>query len=176
MGEIQCVECGAMVERRKMGPHVSGHRRTQRAKYVYPNGSKSPHVWVVCQTCGQQGLQKLGTRFCSASCSKVGELNPRWKGNDARPNSARMRAHRLYANDICSRCGSVEHVQRHHRDRNTYNNTAGNIEILCAKCHSLAHRQPRPICPICGAECSGSKRTYCSPACWGKARAMRRAS
>lgn len=172
---VECEICGQLVEKRRLGPHISGHRRTERARYLYPNGSKSPHHWITCETCGEQVLAEVGHRYCSVRCSKMETLNPQWKGDQAPPNTARRRAHNRYRNDACSQCRSTERVERHHRNKNTYDNTPANIEILCHKCHAKAHRRlPRPICPTCSQECATTQQTYCSRACWQEDCARRR--
>jgi hypothetical protein len=54
----------------------------------------------------------------------------------------------------CDRgCGRTAR-HRHHKDENTHNNTAENIEFLCPSCHSAHHNAQRaagPECINCGA-------------------------
>jgi len=47
----------------------------------------------------------------------------------------------------CARCGYNENtcvLGIHHKDRNRENNERDNLEVLCANCHSLAHK--RHVC------------------------------
>lgn len=69
---------------------------------------------------------------------KIGERNPKWKGNSAGHNAGRLRAQRYFAQEPCTRCGNPN-GHRHHIDRNTFNNDKQNIQFLCNKCHALTH-------------------------------------
>lgn len=41
---------------------------------------------------------------------------------------------------ICQKCGKeANRVHIHHKDRDTDNNTLGNLMVLCAKCHKGQH-------------------------------------
>lgn len=70
---------------------------------------------------------------------RFGEDNPQWKGDQVkRLDSGRRRARRLYRDlGMCERCGISESVDRHHKDRNTLNNSRSNIQFLCRRCHVL---------------------------------------
>jgi len=59
-------------------------------------------------------------------------------------NALRKRACRLVpALGPCERCGE-NGTDRHHRDLNMRNNIPSNIEVLCERCHILAHgKKPR---------------------------------
>lgn len=53
----------------------------------------------------------------------------------------------------CERCGSKKsklHV--HHKDLNWRNNSEDNLQVLCQKCHGLAHRKEKPVCRIGGCD------------------------
>ena len=44
--------------------------------------------------------------------------------------------------EFCNRCGyatSLAALEIHHKDRDRSNNTLGNLEVLCANCHSIEH-------------------------------------
>lgn len=43
--------------------------------------------------------------------------------------------------EACARCGSVESIEVHHKDRDRKNNTPSNLEVLCRKCHRSEHRR-----------------------------------
>ncbi len=63
--------------------------------------------------------------------------NGMWKGDDAKPLSARMRAIRRYPiNKTCERCGNKA-TDRHHKDGNLYNFDKENILMLCRRCHMI---------------------------------------
>jgi thymidylate synthase ThyX len=81
---------------------------------------------------GAKWTQEAKDRF---SVRQTGEGNPAWQGGKASPQAGRYRAHRLFKRDVCSQCGSKEQVGLHHKDRNTLNNTAENVEVLCNSCH-----------------------------------------
>lgn len=66
------------------------------------------------------------------------ENNPNWKGDDALPESGRVRAERRFKLGPCKICGGKAE-NRHHRDRNPLNNLPSNILILCDKCHCEIH-------------------------------------
>lgn len=40
----------------------------------------------------------------------------------------------MYQLGLCERCGKAA-TDRHHKDANTGNNEASNIEMLCRRCH-----------------------------------------
>lgn len=73
--------------------------------------------------------------------SQTGELNPRWKGNNIKPQSSRRRAQKIYSihEHLCDRCGDKKRLVRHHKDRNPMNNSSTNVEFLCYSCHGKEH-------------------------------------
>lgn len=92
----------------------------------------------------------------------AGERHDKWKGDRAGDGAKRSRARRRYRLGPCERCGA-DGVHRHHRNRDVGDNSPGNIEILCAACHSDEHRAERepayaamrkPVVPCinCGRE------------------------
>ena len=72
----------------------------------------------------------------SISKSKLGELNPRWGGDNINPINGRCRAQRMYPRQACHICGRL--AERHHKDENLLNNEPSNIEWLCRKHHMEA--------------------------------------
>jgi hypothetical protein len=167
---VECDICGAQVERRKLGPHISAHVRQAKAKYIYIKNKKHPYEWKTCPTCGVSKLMDRRVTFCSLRCSRLESFNPGWKGDEAKPTTARIRSHRRFANDICSQCGATDHIQRHHKNHDLYDNSPENIAVLCAACHGREHRRlPRAACAVCGQQCPLPKSIYCSRACCGLA-------
>ncbi len=80
-----------------------------------------------------------GTKFTeehkrNIAATKMGELNPNWKGDKASKQSGRERAIRKYPFEPCTVCGSLK-SERHHKDGNTLNNERSNIQFLCRKHH-----------------------------------------
>lgn len=64
-------------------------------------------------------------------------------------NYGHVVANRRYrALGVCVACGAAPAVQRHHRDRDSFNNEPGNLAFLCRSCHETIHRRPPPThCP-----------------------------
>ena len=93
-----------------------------------------------CESCGKIILKAelLGNfkkqKFCSHSCSKMGERNNNWKGDRASKSAGNQRAIRKYEITICEICNSPAN-DRHHKDGNVLNNQLKNIIILCRRCH-----------------------------------------
>ena len=106
-----------------------------------------------------------------------GPESSQWKGEDAKPESKRARARRMYQLGLCQRCGQ-QATERHHIDGNTGNNSLENIAILCRRCHmqwdgrlatwhknSPSHRglQPAKLCSNCGLPSKPLRRGRCTP-------------
>jgi len=68
--------------------------------------------------------------------SKLGELNPKWGGNNIQIGGGRQRAKRYYPLKPCRICGKI--AERHHKDDNPLNNEPSNIDFLCRKHHMEA--------------------------------------
>lgn len=49
------------------------------------------------------------------------------------PNSRKIRKKK------CERCGSTSRLGVHHKNGDHYDTRKGNIETLCAKCHSIKY-------------------------------------
>ena len=62
-------------------------------------------------------------------------------GNDARTrwNGNRQAQRRYQTLGTCERCGLVPATDRHHRNRDTFDNRRANVEFLCAPCHGALH-------------------------------------
>lgn len=78
----------------------------------------------------------------------TGPWHPLWKGDDAKPGHVargrgNARAQRMYPLDgvICEKCGKRPAAERHHKDRDTYNNKRSNVDLLCKACHRAEHKR-----------------------------------
>lgn len=113
-----------------------------------------------CQFCGERlerkplrngGLESLlhfGRRkFCDQMCM-ARDFDRRHR-EDAGYSAAHARARTLIAPGPCSRCGTPNALDVHHRDGNWQNNEPSNLERICRTCHNLAHHRAKP-CTICG--------------------------
>lgn len=70
-----------------------------------------------------------------------GEQNPQWKGDNIDDRCGYRRTRAWYKKTgICSYCGSEEHTELHHIDRNPKNTSKENIVELCVSCHKKIHR------------------------------------
>lgn len=106
--------------------------------------------------------------------AKSGVENGNWKGDLAGEDAGRARARASYELGPCQQCGKPA-VDRHHKDGDTLNNTPGNVEPLCRRCHMTADgrikllptfgvpRKPAAvsICRICGDEFRPLRRGRC---------------
>jgi Homing endonuclease associated repeat len=99
-----------------------------------------------CDICGKPyrfGGGPKSSKTCGRACS--GELRSRslTAGDSASLQAARGRAARVAPMRQCDRCGAPPGKRahdRHHRDRNPYNNDPSNVEVLCRGCHVEEHR------------------------------------
>lgn len=98
------------------GDDVSAHTKASRRHKARKRGEDVPYL-------------PLGAP------QKKGPDNPNWKGDDVTDDSGRVRARRLYAAQPCSKCGATGHIDRHHRNGNTKDNSPNNIVCLCRRCH-----------------------------------------
>ncbi len=113
-----------------------------------------------CRHCGQkmhrrrQPSGKMETwtrfhlrRFCDLQCFGASRVRvPVTKAE------AHERARQIKKRNSCERCGGLDWLQVHHRDRNPFNNEIHNLEVLCASCHRSEHKAPpkQSICINCG--------------------------
>ena len=93
-------------------------------------------------------------RFCNSQCRG----NFTASKNQCLENSARQRILKLFPKELltsCEVCGdSKKRLQRHHKDKNTYNNNSENILICCQNCHAKEHQKT-------GVWGKGKKIRYC---------------
>ena len=96
-------------------------------------------------------------RFCSSRCYGDWILAQK-KG---KPASGRKIAQKRFPLKQCERCKSTVRLQRHHKDRNSLNNKADNVEVLCQTCHKNLHMaegswsrglKKTKLCAICERE------------------------
>lgn len=99
----------------------------QKPKTQYPNRQPGH---------GVQGMHSKKEKI-NISMRMTGENNHRYKGDAVK--NGRSRAQQLYnvSNMICE-CGKPV-TDRHHIDRDIYNNDINNIEFLCDICHRARH-------------------------------------
>ncbi len=67
--------------------------------------------------------------------SKMGALNPSWKGYEAHIESGRRIARGMYPLKECDLCKINFGIDRHHKDGNPHNNDISNVLVLCRYCH-----------------------------------------
>lgn len=82
-------------------------------------------------------LKPLIERGSMGNIVRHGPDHHSWKGDVATKKAGSSRARRWYAIGNCENCGKVA-SDRHHKDGNTLNNTASNLQALCRKCHMEA--------------------------------------
>jgi hypothetical protein len=118
---------------------------------IYPPGSKVPHEWVMCPTCDERALVRIGgDGFCSRACAaaaRTGENHPRWVGLEGgyKTKHDRVKAVRGKAGH-CSKCGLADPAITYH-----WANLTGDYDDIwdfapmCPACHGAydAHLQPR---------------------------------
>lgn len=106
----------------------------------------------ICPVCGKHFKRKrFGKRledytrfqsriYCSKSCSAH-----RRKEDPQRSRGVFHRLAREHLKECCDICGSTEHLQIHHLDRNIKNNSPSNLRTLCQSCHMKLHWQLRRL-------------------------------
>lgn len=132
--EKDCEHCGRTFSRSEVA-----HRQSNKH-------------WAARRFCGQLCQEGALAVFATA---QRGELHPSWKGGRVTPNSGRSRALKLYVDvEPCRLCiaEGIEQVgrsERHHKDGDTRNNGASNIDWLCRTHHirvedRMAYRRGKP--------------------------------
>lgn len=81
--------------------------------------------------------QVVCSRACSNTYFRSGENNGNWLGGV----NYRKKAFDFYGTDCC-KCGynNIDALEVHHKDKNRENNDLSNLEVLCANCHTLTHK------------------------------------
>jgi len=135
-----------------------------------------------CKECGSIFSRRASIAsvriFCSVKCAKVswGRSYSK-KGEDHSRYVNGSGVYRAKAIDhygpSCSKCGSSEHVEVHHVDKDRGNNEIENLEVLCRKCHHKEHSIFNLNgCLCCGETVKRHNNKYCSRSCF--ARSMRK--
>lgn len=52
----------------------------------------------------------------------------------------RVRAAMIAAHPVCQRCGLDWSVHLHHKNRDPFDRSPANLEMLCVACHEAEHR------------------------------------
>lgn len=124
---------------------------------------ETPHRF--CEHCGSKLERKrlpngdleylihFGRRkFCDRACMGA--------AFDARPPTANnsdanhYHSRKMIPKGPCSRCGALRGMDVHHKDGDHANNSLGNLERICRRCHLLAHSE-KLSCSVCGRPAKG---------------------
>lgn len=105
---------------------------------LYANGAKSQQEMAdgygVTLAGFQRALKRMG--IPSKSRGRPGAANGRFK------HGREVRIYRsMVEKDRCVRCDATENLCIHHKDEDHYNNTPGNLEVMCMSCHSSMHKK-----------------------------------
>jgi len=114
--------------------------------------SKNISEEKICPVCGKTfKRRRFGNRledytrfqnriYCSKSCSAHRKMNDMNRDRSVFHNLARK-----HLKECCAICGTTEHLQVHHLDRNIKNNSLSNLETLCQSCHMKLHWRLRRL-------------------------------
>jgi len=115
---------------------IDNHERYTSPQFAEKLGRSLASVQMKRQAMGLYALEAV--RRDALREQKIGVNNPNWKGEECKRRGGNDRARRLYPEDRpCERC-NIPKGERHHKDGNTLNNTAENIEFLCRRHHMEA--------------------------------------
>jgi hypothetical protein len=81
-----------------------------------------------------------GGNFLKGASMKVDVNHFNYKGDRAGVLAGRWRARKIYPLRDCEVCGKPG-KERHHKDENTLNNEPENVQVLCRRCHAIAHEE-----------------------------------
>ena len=152
---------------------------------------RKPDPLKFCKSCGlrmKRKRQPNGDLEAMSSFNRRQFCNLRCYGSTlvrtpVDRQAAHQQARSLFRANSCARCGASERLERHHVDGNPFNNTPGNVEVLCLPCHRAHHAKliPKSICAVCGgsftANSHRSRAKICSALCaseWGRMSAKKR--
>lgn len=146
--DFECKNCGTIV---KAFP-------SRNVKYC-SNCAKDRRVEVVCKYCGKTTKQEPSrkARYCNRECWHKGQFGKKYSPEFGRkvgdtklsmplsnPMSSRRRASKyLYpVAEPCEECGESDpkRIDRHHIDRDPFNNDRTNIAFLCKLHHQRVHK------------------------------------
>ena len=102
------------------------------------NPTSNRQVW--CPVCSPTERRKTRIKLCREYYHKHKELkgcHPVGKNSSSYKNGIGL--YKKQRKTECERCGSVEHLVVHHKDRDRSNNELYNLETLCRKCHFREH-------------------------------------
>lgn len=144
-----CPKCSEEIRpARRLGPHLSGHKRTENAKYRYFNGdTKHPYELKACKQCGKEDWMQTRHEFCSYRCSQLRENNSYWKGSEVKYLGAHGRVYRTRGpaiDQICAFCGEQAKEWAHIHD--TEPSDPNNYQPLCKPCHGRYDHPPWSHC------------------------------
>ncbi len=117
------------------------------------SGKARPNYQFTCKACGAVCHKYARPssplpEFCDKSCAiswgrrnlpwhlPTGPEHHAWQGDRASVKAGRARALHAFKNPgACWCCGATKNIERHHVNGNTRDNSIGNVEILCRRCH-----------------------------------------
>ena len=90
----------------------------------------------------RKGISKSEEHKRKLGLAKLGEKNPKWKGDKVGWDAGHCRAIRKFQLKPCEICGSIK-SERHHKDGNYLNNSPENIQFLCRHHHMLIDKRTK---------------------------------
>lgn len=156
-GEIKnCLACNQEF-------YVAAYRRnTAKFCSLYCQNHRQHEKFIFnCKSCGKEVVtspcrRREKKKFCSVECAHANKQKEqeRRKNHRAlltivkRKGQARTlrKAIFLIREKKCERCGYCEFdfcLDVHHKDKNCFNNDPHNIQILCAICHRIIHKESK---------------------------------
>lgn len=111
------------------------------------NGLPSAKTYnKICLGCGNsfsvRGNKGIAQTTCGYTCAtkvyRTGSVHPNFIHGKS---TYRTKALNYYDNKCC-KCGfsNIDALEVHHKDKNRSNNEISNLEVLCANCHVLTHK------------------------------------
>jgi len=142
---LECPNCKGIFTR---------HKRLIKSEYCSRKckSEKEIKVTLTCATCdlsftrtpSKTKSASNNVHFCCRKCKDEGqksikEIQPDHYGTADEPYRRKALNHYKH---ICNRCSYSNFLalEVHHLDRNKENNDLTNLEILCANCHTIAHK------------------------------------
>lgn len=142
-----------------MQPNFERAQRIRELKAKGLNQSQIANELGVTQKAISNMSRTHGIRwdYGAAARDQTGDKNPMYINGLSKSSVERLtraiikEAGRcLFTCERCSDYNKFQEQQRHHKDRDRSNNTSANIEVLCAKCHTLEHANDHVRDPITG--------------------------
>lgn len=136
-----CLVCGSPVYRRPSVLIVSNG-----AAYC---GStcygKSCQKEIACIICGTRMLSGANKKTCSRACANKNRSGIHYTGRRLKDKAHSIRVIKKRIMQLrgeqCERCDFAirQVLVIHHQDRNHFNNSVENLELLCPNCHAKEH-------------------------------------